>query len=463
MSDTKPRIERFNGSNFAIFEPRFRAHCAAKQLGDIFRPAPAAPEALALRADHDDQAKGWLVSFVENNYVDLVCNAESTVAALAALERVFVTNSTACVDMLSEKLDTLRMDEGETINDIFTRIKELGSQLASAGRAVHDGDLARKLLRALPSDYDNFREGQLYARSADNPLTLANLLPLLLTKEQSVLATKASRPKALYSGAATGRAEAAFNRGGSNGGNRNNDRRSNPAKTCNYCHNKGHLAFECRKRQQDSQAAGGFGGARSGGGAPGGSDSRGGARSSSARAPHRFALSALCAAASRPCLPSRAPAKISWIADSGASQHMTGDPTLFTSLFLKNNNYKNNNQIVLADGNRMTIEGNGDVQLGNILLRDVAYVPKLEHNLLSLSRAVEAGCTVELIDSLCTLRTGGGSVIAEASLGADGLYRFIAPPPSRALSAVTPGTLPCWKDSPADLRSYKIILDASTL
>ena len=228
MSDSKLRIERFNGSNFAIFEPRFRAHCAAKQLGDIFRPAPLDPAAAAVRADHDDQAKGWLVSFVENNYVDLVHNAESTAAALAALRQVFITNSSACVDMLSEKLDTLRMDEGETITDLYTRAMELGSQLAGAGRAVPDGDLARKLLRALPADYDNFREGQLYARSVDNPLTLANLLPLLLTKEQSVLATKASRPKAFYGGATAGRAEATFNRYGTNGGNRNsnNNRRA---------------------------------------------------------------------------------------------------------------------------------------------------------------------------------------------------------------------------------------------
>lgn len=73
----------------------------------------------------------------------------------------------------------------------------------------------------------------------------------------------------------------------------------------------------------------------------------------------------------------------SWIIDSGATDHMTGSPSLFSA-------YKpcaGNQKIKIADGSLSAIAGKGSIILSSTLtLHNVLHVPNLSCNLLSISK-----------------------------------------------------------------------------
>jgi hypothetical protein len=89
----------------------------------------------------------------------------------------------------------------------------------------------------------------------------------------------------------------------------------------------------------------------------------------------------------------------SWIVDSGASDHMTGDFNLF-------NDYSPcpfNFTVRIADDTHSKVMGTGSIILSpNITLESVLYVPKLDCNLLSISKITrDLKCVTKFFHNLC--------------------------------------------------------------
>ena len=112
-----------------------------------------------------------------------------------------------------------------------------------------------------------------------------------------------------------------------------------------------------------------------------------------------------------------AKSKDDWIVDSGATCHMCNDQSMFMDLKQVGPNEK----VTLGDGNSLGVAGEGTVDMDMLLndgvrrgcaLKKVLYVPKLAYNLVSVSRAAEAGKTVHFDDSGCEFRNERGEVIA---------------------------------------------------
>ena len=84
-----------------------------------------------------------------------------------------------------------------------------------------------------------------------------------------------------------------------------------------------------------------------------------------------------------------------WVIDSGASQHLCGNRTQFTSY----TNFSIDQAITIADGTKIQAIGSGEVVLateeGTMTLMGVWNVPKIRRNLISISRMVDAGYTIE--------------------------------------------------------------------
>ena len=73
----------------------------------------------------------------------------------------------------------------------------------------------------------------------------------------------------------------------------------------------------------------------------------------------------------------------SWIVDLGASNHMTGDITTFNKYFPRHDK----SIVRIADGSLLEVIGKGSVVISkDIALKDVLYDPKLDCNLLSISK-----------------------------------------------------------------------------
>lgn len=96
-----------------------------------------------------------------------------------------------------------------------------------------------------------------------------------------------------------------------------------------------------------------------------------------------------------------------WIVDSGASDHMTGDRSLFSTY----SQCKHYQTVRIADGSRTRVAGTGQIHISNsLILQSVLFVPSIDCNLISVSK---------LNDDLKCITTfhSTGAVFQDTSLG----------------------------------------------
>nr|KYP59539.1 Retrovirus-related Pol polyprotein from transposon TNT 1-94 [Cajanus cajan]KYP59550.1 Retrovirus-related Pol polyprotein from transposon TNT 1-94 [Cajanus cajan] len=89
-----------------------------------------------------------------------------------------------------------------------------------------------------------------------------------------------------------------------------------------------------------------------------------------------------------------------WYLDSGCSRHMTGDPSKFSSLKLKNEGF-----VTYGDNNKGKILGCGNVgnSSSSTFIENVLLVEGLKHNLLSISQLSDKGFKIEFDNSYCLI------------------------------------------------------------
>ena len=94
----------------------------------------------------------------------------------------------------------------------------------------------------------------------------------------------------------------------------------------------------------------------------------------------------------------------SWIIDSGATCHICNN----RQSFVDSHTLEKPQKVTLGDGHALSATGTGNVTLETVLgngktklcqLQNVLYVPKLAYNLLSVSKATEAGKRAEFHSS----------------------------------------------------------------
>lgn len=86
-----------------------------------------------------------------------------------------------------------------------------------------------------------------------------------------------------------------------------------------------------------------------------------------------------------------------WIVDYGASNHISGDLSLFSQL----REVKGIRTIFLPDGSVKRVKYVGDISLNfNILLKEVLYIPEFQYNLMSVHKLALSSCIQFLFDML---------------------------------------------------------------
>ena len=109
-----------------------------------------------------------------------------------------------------------------------------------------------------------------------------------------------------------------------------------------------------------------------------------------------------------------------WIVDSGATCHMCNDDKLFVEL----RSLKKPLEVTLGDGCAVEATGQGTVVLemastsgktSRCKLHEVLYVPDLSCNLLSVSKAAEAGKVVEFDEVSCRILDANRKLITAAT------------------------------------------------
>ncbi|KAL2941838.1 Retrovirus-related Pol polyprotein from transposon RE2 [Bienertia sinuspersici] len=132
---------------------------------------------------------------------------------------------------------------------------------------------------------------------------------------------------------------------------------------------------------------------------------------------------------------------LSWIIDTGASHHVTGDDTcLFDVHFICPC------PVGLPDGATSLATKEGRVYLAeDIILEKVLFVPKLTCNLISVSKMVDdSHCFVKFTDSLCAIQDQRSGNLIGAGEPIDGLLFFRQIPKVCAVQDPAVSTFELW-------------------
>ena len=356
----------------------------------------------------DDQAFTIITLNIKDSQIPHIQNAKTTKEALSALKEVHQGIGTNGRMVLMQRLWRLKMSEGQDMAQHLNQFRELANQLrdlTTEGKEIDDRELLTILTLSLPESY----EPLVIALQSRADLVTFNIMAGRLLQESArrhvgqvthkgqenthggQTAFAAQRPstgtrfrfsRAGFHTNSRGRGEfrggyRGFS-GGSNSGQPGRGSRGlsgmrpQLGTKCYYCGKEGHWKKDCYKRKAEET----------------------GNRNGGLRRSQEFTF----------LVKERLQvAKIGWIIDSGASQHLCGNRKAFAGF----SDISTEQAITIADGTKIKAKGKREIDMttgaGSIRLTNVWYVPEIGGNLLSVSQMVDAGYEVEFSATSCTL------------------------------------------------------------
>ncbi|PRQ44553.1 hypothetical protein RchiOBHm_Chr3g0480521 [Rosa chinensis] len=90
-----------------------------------------------------------------------------------------------------------------------------------------------------------------------------------------------------------------------------------------------------------------------------------------------------------------------WLADTGATNHMTNNPHVLTNA----TPYLNTDSVQIGDGKQLRITHTGDTMLGLLKLKNILLIPKLAAHLLSIYQLCKQNnCAVWFDEFMCVIQ-----------------------------------------------------------
>ena len=277
--------------------------------------------------------------------------------------------------MLSE------IDEDQDPDEWITTLEEKLIVLQDAGGKYTEEQLIEQILASLPEDYDQIvRDLEKRLEDTTRPLSLSEIRKKVSNEYKRI--QKKNRVRK--------RRDTALHTRDKERPRKNNETAKyagGPKNPCPHCGKRGHWRWQCPERRKDFQEGNCFICKKPGHKAfecPN-------KRSSSERA-NRTAEDGLSLTVKDEfALRSADNEDLLWIADSGATGHMTANLEGMVNVRDVNEN------IIIADDSKVRAEKIGDLKLKptnsttTLTLKDVWYIPTLGSNLLSVTKATRAG------------------------------------------------------------------------
>ncbi|UYV73291.1 hypothetical protein LAZ67_10002537 [Cordylochernes scorpioides] len=374
MTTELPQIQKFNGDNFHLWKFQMKIILEAKDLLSITDGSEVKPEIEDIAKfsnwkKKDAKSKMLITTALEFKYLQQIVNCQTSAEMWKKLSTIYELKSETNKYLLQQRFFEYKMNPNDNIATHISKVETLAQQMKDLGEPISDVALITKIICSLPDKYKNFITAWDSVSSEEK--TLENLTARLL-KEESLQdhwdSSGNSKPdNALMT-------FSKFNRNSTASNKQQQHQQSIKDKKknthCGYCKKKGHWWKECYKRKEEQK----------------------GQQPSSSSRDDSCAFSAETSAF-------LAETKDSWIADSGATDHMTFRREWFSTF---EEIPEGAHPVCLGDGKKIYAKGKGNIdilsyvdsQKINATLLDVLYVPELETNLFSISTATKHGLTL---------------------------------------------------------------------
>ena len=374
----KVSVTKLNEENYATWSTRVRFLLVSKGIWD----AVEHPATSSTAHKDDGKALALIGLAVEDQFLPCVGRCKTAREAWEALADIYKSRSNARVLILKRQLTSMVLGESEPLTKYIGRAQAVRDQLAAIGHSVDDSDVVLAVLNGLPEQYNTLVT---VIENMDPMPSLNEVLSKLLLVEQRAPPSAHKAPdQALYTN---------VQKPGPPGFQREN-------RICHYCKKKGHLIKDCRKKKAADQRKGGR---------PALHQHQAIALTAVAPAPSpEVAQPAACASMPATSPPRAGPLDTVWIVDSGAGRHITCNPNLLVS-----SKPLTGEIISYGNGAKGTPSATGSVVLldslsssRKVVLLDVWYDPSAKYNLLSVSKAIDAGARFTFESEKCSLYMG---------------------------------------------------------
>lgn len=333
-----------------------------KELATIQSESPA-----TVHTTREKKCRSLLIQFIADNQLEYVKDKKAAKDVFDTLRRVYERNSVASQLYLRKKLMTLRYDEGTDIASHFLEFDRTVRELKSIGGTVEPMDIVCYLLLSLPCSY----EAVVTALETMDPerLTVDFVKNRLL--DECAKRTNVG------------------NRGEKNGVREGVAMNANTRRfKCYACGEAGHKKHECPNVQKAQSKQAHIA-----------SSNGTGASSVSFVACAANDITAIAERHAERTASSECVREVRFILDSGCTEHMTNDESVFASARV----LETPEQIAVAK-NGISLEANktgsiiGELSADNVktpcTIKNVLFVEELKCNLLSVSKLEEAGMSV---------------------------------------------------------------------
>lgn len=344
----------------------------------------------------DLKAKNYLFQSLDKSILKTITQKETSKQLWESMKMKCQGNARvqrAQLNRLRRDFEVMAMKQGESITDYFGRVMVVANDMRNCGEDMTDVKIVEKIMRTLTEKWNYIVCSIEEAKDIDR-LSVDALQSSLLVHEQKFKkdgeeehALTVSHDEG-YGGRGHGRTT--FRGGRGRGRGRQNYNKATVE--CYRCHQLGHFRYECPSSKQANYAE----------------------------------LDESEETVLMACVELHGVNQDDvWFLDSGCSNHMCGDSSLFCEL---EEGFKK--VVRLGNHTRLKVVGKGSVRLFlngvSLLVKDVFYVPELKSHLLSVGQLQEKGLAVLMQSNQCRIYHPTKGLIIHTNMTANRMFVLLS-------------------------------------
>ena len=205
----------------------------------------------------DAQAHALIALSVKKAIIPHIRSCKTAKRAWDVLSTLYQARNEARVAYLRKQLESEHLNEGDSMDNFLTKIKDLREQLIAADEDVLDSSLVQIVLNGLPDSYQSFSTTLCLLMKGDlNVLSFEELVPILLQEDQSRQNRSIMRAvDQAFVANQKGKGKISINFGKQKSTNASQSKKDNkddkksekPKQFCKYCKANDHLIKNCLK------------------------------------------------------------------------------------------------------------------------------------------------------------------------------------------------------------------------